>query len=105
MDYSVLLGIHYSDREHDPVLVTPSKEKIEGKHASKEISVFNSDSGGVRGVNSDGSVANCIYYMGIIDILQQYDATKRIETIYKSFRVDVVNWIYFACQIDSHFYF
>jgi hypothetical protein len=151
MDYSLLLGIHYSDREHDPVLafvnqssptesdnaeqmtahrlaaitairrqshyglqnqqniivtktateyfmdsmlpdnITPSKEKVDGKHVSKEISMFNSDSGGVQGVNSDGSVANCIYYMGIIDILQQYNVKKRIETSYKSMLVDEVN--------------
>jgi 1-phosphatidylinositol-4-phosphate 5-kinase len=145
MDYSLLLGIHYSDREHDPVLayisqsppsdaenpnpeelaqrlavmrrqshyglqnqqnvittktateyfmdsslpeslVTPKNEKQ--KPREKDVSVFNSDLGGVQGVNEDGSRANCFYYMGIIDILQQYNVKKRIETSYKSMLVD-----------------
>jgi hypothetical protein len=157
MDYSLLLGIHYTDREHDPVQayltqsssptelenqdqlaqrlaaitairrqshyglqnqqnvittksateffmdstlpesITPKNKKLGDKN-SKELSIFNSDSGGIRGVDLEGNEANLIYYMGIIDILQQYNAKKRIETTYKSMLVDEVR------KKSQHFY-
>ena len=35
-------------------------------------------------MNPDGSMNNEIYYMGIIDILQQFNSVKIFENFYKS---------------------
>jgi hypothetical protein len=41
--------------------------------------------GGIPAIEPDGGEADEIYYMGIIDILQQYDLRKMGETVLKSF--------------------
>ena len=41
--------------------------------------------GGIVGVESDGRPSDEVYYLGVIDILQQYDLRKRGETLVKSF--------------------
>ena len=43
------------------------------------------DGGGIGGVESDGRPSDEVYYLGVIDILQQYDLRKRGETLVKSF--------------------
>ena len=51
---------------------------------SLPLSVFQRDHGGFEGRNADGSVNNEIYYVGIIDILQQYNVRKFGENKLKS---------------------
>ncbi|KAL2942775.1 Phosphatidylinositol 4-phosphate 5-kinase 1 [Bienertia sinuspersici] len=41
-----------------------------------------------RSVNGDGEVYDVILYFGIIDILQDYDISKKLEHAYKSLQVD-----------------
>eukprot|EP01029_Cantina_marsupialis_P005638 TRINITY_DN1615_c0_g1_i5.p1 TRINITY_DN1615_c0_g1~~TRINITY_DN1615_c0_g1_i5.p1 ORF type:complete len:269 (+),score=83.01 TRINITY_DN1615_c0_g1_i5:314-1120(+) len=51
--------------------------------------IWTQEDGGVYAVDSvTGGRTNEIYYMGIIDILQQYDLKKRAENFYKSIRHD-----------------
>ena len=75
LDYSLLVGIH--DRVSGPSMAqdTPVSEA--------------STPQGRRPINSihspDGSV---VYYMGIIDILCQWDSKKRLERFFKSIRYD-----------------
>lgn len=42
------------------------------------------DGGGIGGVEADGGASDEVYYLGVIDILQQYDLRKRGETLVKS---------------------
>ena len=49
-------------------------------------SVFCKDLGGIRGLRSDGKRSGFIYFVGIIDILQQYNSRKIAETFFKGFR-------------------
>jgi hypothetical protein len=44
--------------------------------------------GGINSRLADGSRGDQIYYIGVIDILQQYNASKRFETIFKGFTHD-----------------
>tara|TARA_B100000795_G_scaffold268679_1_gene256187 strand:- start:4 stop:711 length:708 start_codon:yes stop_codon:yes gene_type:complete len=48
------------------------------------LSIFQRDDGGFWGMNADGTPNNEIYYVGIIDILQQYNTIKYGENLYKS---------------------
>lgn len=43
---------------------------------------------GVQSRLADGSKGNEVYFVGIIDILQQYNSFKRAETFFKSFKYD-----------------
>ncbi len=52
--------------------------------ANPEASLFQSYCGGIRSSRE----ANEIYYIGIIDILQLYNAGKRMETFLKGFTHD-----------------
>lgn len=71
LDYSLLLGIHDVAR---PASTGGSQSAAE------------SPAGLARGYPStDGSR---VYYLGIIDILCQYDAKKKLETFFKSIRYD-----------------
>ena len=46
--------------------------------------MFQQEEGGFYGLDKDGQPNGEVYYMGIIDILQQYNARKWGETIFKS---------------------
>jgi 1-phosphatidylinositol-4-phosphate 5-kinase len=39
-------------------------------------------------VNADGTDADEVYYMGVIDILQQYNTRKHMETFFKGLKYD-----------------
>jgi 1-phosphatidylinositol-4-phosphate 5-kinase len=69
MDYSFLVGIHKI--EHGNVMIPNSNSK------PSSISCFNSDEGGIAS-NSKSE----IYYIGIIDILQEYCLRKIAEHAY-----------------------
>ena len=71
IDYSLLLGVH------DRRIVT---DNIAGQTPIEE------EVGQGRSFSSiDGS---CVYYLGIIDILCEYDAKKKLENVFKSIRYD-----------------
>lgn len=73
MDYSFLLGVHRVDLRSLASMM--NKEYEDGR-------CFTCDQGGMLSVE-DGSdtTHRCIYYVGIIDILQEYTLWKRSETL------------------------
>lgn len=56
--------------------------------AKVPLSVFQQDDGGFEGRRPDGELNNEIYYVGIIDILQQYNVRKWGENKLKSYFTD-----------------
>ena len=98
MDYSLLIGVHGRDPFQVPGYIPPdinhyNEETNVGKthHTKGEkevkipLSLFKRDDGGFWGMNDDGTLNNEIYYIGIIDILQQYNLLKFTENKYKSY--------------------
>jgi 1-phosphatidylinositol-4-phosphate 5-kinase len=89
MDYSLLIGVHGIDPLQVPGY--NGHGEVEGCNHyigdEKEValSLFKRDDGGFRGMNDDGTPNNEIYYIGIIDILQQYNLLKFAENKYKSY--------------------
>lgn len=59
-------------------------------HLKKECQTeWQRDFGGLRARNDDEEEENVIYYMGIVDILQEFNMKKRLESAYKT-RVQVL---------------
>ena len=95
MDYSLLIGVHGRDPLQVPGYIPHDnydetkigkKQHIRDKKKVKiPVSLFKRDDGGFCGMNADGTPNNEIYYMGIIDILQQYNLLKFAENKYKSY--------------------
>jgi len=105
MDYSLLIGIHFSSLEGDaesdyssndendpamtrstgtlPQFVVP-EEDDDAPPLTEFQSIFETDEGGVRGRAEDGSLLDEYYYIGIIDILMLYTMRKQIEHAYKA---------------------
>ncbi len=47
------------------------------------VPIFNTEDGGMHGVNEEGDWNGEIYFCGIIDILQQYNTKKSLESFFK----------------------
>jgi hypothetical protein len=77
MDYSLLVGIHFISPLTSSELTSTSDE-----------SVFRRECWGVRSRLPDGSPLLEIYYLGIIDVLQQFNFTKAVESSVKSLAYD-----------------
>ena len=72
-------------REKDKIDEEEMKRiEMEEKDVKIPLSVFQRDDGGFWGMNADGTPNNEIYYVGIIDILQQYNMIKFTENKWKS---------------------
>ena len=97
MDYSLLIGVHGRDPLQVPGYIphdtnNNDETKVGKKHNIRDkkevkipVSLFKRDDGGFCGMNNDGTLNNEIYYIGIIDILQQYNLLKFTENKYKSY--------------------
>eukprot|EP00475_Leptophrys_vorax_P023687 TRINITY_DN32483_c0_g1_i2.p1 TRINITY_DN32483_c0_g1~~TRINITY_DN32483_c0_g1_i2.p1 ORF type:complete len:193 (-),score=48.74 TRINITY_DN32483_c0_g1_i2:117-695(-) len=72
-----------------PLVTEEVKKKRKSAIVNTSGSIFCADDGGIRGVNADGTPSQVIYYMGIIDILQQYNTKKKLERTVKSISSDV----------------
>lgn len=88
MDYSLLVGIADTEEgggeaEIDALRYEPPRSTRTG-----HLSLWNVDFGGVRAANGDLTPRREIYYMGVIDILQDYNLKKWMETQGKSLMVD-----------------
>lgn len=112
MDYSLLVGIHFLLKGNSDHLFDKSMsvvEQQEGEFVRKSVTtsptvpdlsdseerrlcVFYSDMGGYRATWPDDTVADQVYYLGIIDILTPYGKRKKLEHILKSIRYDS-DWI------------
>jgi 1-phosphatidylinositol-4-phosphate 5-kinase len=105
MDYSLLVGIHEMDSQkagtrHSSVVksqrfnlnIVGNSRKAGGSYKddlaqlgiTQSPSVFQSYCGGIKSTREK----NEIYFIGIIDILQLYNAGKRAETVFKSIQED-----------------
>lgn len=79
---------YHLERDEKGDLVRPAElERATSKaRIVRQDDIFTLKSDGViEGVEPDGSPADEIYFMGIIDILQQYDMKKTMETFFKAF--------------------
>lgn len=78
MDYSLLVGLHFHD-------IGCGLEAAKGswKMAARAEVVSNG-----WGFERSGDVYEVILYMGVIDILQDYDMSKKLEHAYKSLHAD-----------------
>lgn len=109
MDYSLLLGIHYETPQNTQktkdnlALLEQSKLIVYAVIASLIIwlgsnhrpNIFQQDSNGKKVSKPDGTQE--IYYVGIIDVLVQYENFKRAENMLKKVVYYKVHWsLYFA---------
>ncbi|WJX53790.1 Phosphatidylinositol 4-phosphate 5-kinase 2 [Trifolium repens] len=112
MDYSLLIGLHFrDDYSVDEMESSPCGMQSAGKrdmHAGDDMHIprgplirlgMNMPARAVRvcsgssnsstpSSESSSEISDVILYFGIIDILQDYDISKRIEHAYKSLQVD-----------------
>ncbi|ERN00946.1 phosphatidylinositol 4-phosphate 5-kinase 1 [Amborella trichopoda] len=116
MDYSLLVGLHFKDsstgmdtRHSTGELELALKDSPAGRLSKVEtdwkprvrlgagmparveqVVVRRSDyeGGGVEWPHVHGEIYDVVMYFGVIDILQDYDITKKLEHAYKSFQVD-----------------
>ena len=87
MDYSLLLGIHYTrhrvgaatDVELLLPLSSPS-QSLPCPLAPETLTRFQRDAGGLRATTITGP---SLYVLGLIDILQEYTVSKRLERCWK----------------------
>eukprot|EP00026_Physarum_polycephalum_P004548 Phypoly_transcript_04570.p1 GENE.Phypoly_transcript_04570~~Phypoly_transcript_04570.p1 ORF type:complete len:684 (+),score=95.55 Phypoly_transcript_04570:42-2054(+) len=95
MDYSLLIGIHNSEKEDswsDPPSPQLSQAHVNSSKSvipsNSEIfhSIFQENDGGMKGFDEGGRPNGKYYYMGIIDILMLYSARKKFEHTYKTLR-------------------
>ena len=95
MDYSLLVGVHGRDPLQVHGYISPDTNNNDGiganhhirdeKETKMAVSLFKREDGGFWGMNDDGTLNNEIYYIGIIDILQQYNLLKFTENKYKTY--------------------
>ncbi|KAK9532815.1 hypothetical protein VZT92_010182 [Zoarces viviparus] len=93
MDYSLLLGIHVSDRKPlsresrcdsrkgQKVLYSTALESIQGNAKAPEPVADDDTMGGIPAKNKD---ENLLIFLGIIDILQSYRFIKKVEHSWKA---------------------
>ncbi|XP_031711488.1 phosphatidylinositol-4-phosphate 5-kinase, type I, beta a isoform X2 [Anarrhichthys ocellatus] len=93
MDYSLLLGIHVSDRKPlsresrcdsrkgQKVLYSTALESIQGNAKAPELVADDDTLGGIPAKNKD---ENLLIFLGIIDILQSYRFIKKVEHSWKA---------------------
>jgi len=90
MDHSLLLGISKdnfdSPRSYNPINSSKITEPLIKKRNKNFVTCFQKEDGGLRAFNGDGTPRSETYFMGIIDILQEFDTKKRMESTYKGIR-------------------
>uniref|UniRef100_A0ACD5YIX1 Uncharacterized protein n=1 Tax=Avena sativa TaxID=4498 RepID=A0ACD5YIX1_AVESA len=103
MDYSLLVGVHFKDRSKDisnadngtPTTATDDEQKRKAPdklgicmHSRVENIVKNPESESQLIGEPTGEFQDVILFFGIIDILQDYDISKKLEHAYKSMQYD-----------------
>ncbi|KAJ6247191.1 phosphatidylinositol 5-phosphate 4-kinase [Anaeramoeba flamelloides] len=103
MDYSLLLGIHYFSKEKTrQIQLKEKKERLTnengmgkgnqtgkggGNQTGKENQIwFKQYRGGILGNVNNCFGKRCVYFIGLIDILQPYNTNKKMERGYKAVR-------------------
>ncbi|KDO26627.1 hypothetical protein SPRG_08031 [Saprolegnia parasitica CBS 223.65] len=67
----------------DPGVPPPTSPRVDPVNKEPTGSIFCKDLGGIRGRRASGKKNGFVYFVGIIDILQQYNMQKRAETLIK----------------------
>lgn len=75
MDYSLLVGVRFLKAGEQSFFINDI-----------EAMSYNFPFGPFRGSNGDGTYYQVEYYVGIIDILQPYNARKKVENALKRIR-------------------
>ncbi|XP_021774455.1 phosphatidylinositol 4-phosphate 5-kinase 6-like [Chenopodium quinoa] len=116
MDYSLLVGLHFRDScaktsegkgESNSDLIAPRLSKVNetdklvfdpnqwasirlgiNMPARAELTIRKSEDGEFQVVEPTGECYDVIIFFGIIDILQDYDISKKLEHAYKAFQYD-----------------
>jgi 1-phosphatidylinositol-4-phosphate 5-kinase len=77
--------------ETEPSKLGPSTTKLVlNPHNERRKCRFYMDDGGFAGTDEHDNPTNCIYYLGVIDILTPYNTVKKAEHAWKSLKDDKV---------------
>jgi 1-phosphatidylinositol-4-phosphate 5-kinase len=66
----------------------PKNIVLDGEQVQPTVSAFQADDGGFLGTDQQNQTIDMLYYLGIIDILTPYTASKRIEHYWKALAND-----------------
>lgn len=91
MDYSLLCGIHYFNRDSD------KESQLKNNNENENINhspFFQKDFGGIISTNNEGKLGDELYYFGIIDILVKFGTKKKLENIGKSLLYNSVKFFF-----------
>lgn len=91
-DYSLLVGIHttHQDVSTHTFKTLEKTDMTMSQWHNRSISIWNRDHGGIRAKTPSKEV----YFLGIVDILTQYDFKKRSEHMLKSL-------VYYSDEISA----
>ncbi|KAG9151768.1 hypothetical protein Leryth_002052 [Lithospermum erythrorhizon] len=116
MDYSLLIGVHFCNTKEsfietsgeingqdyqlalvvNQTLQNQQMQSVLGRNipgkavriSKIESNITSNNESQLSCIQNDGETYDVILYLGIIDILQDYDITKKLEHAYKSLQVD-----------------
>jgi 1-phosphatidylinositol-4-phosphate 5-kinase len=83
MDYSLLVGVHRMIEEEQ---LLSREATVETQKDRGRLSMFHQDEGGLLTPVIEGTTTRELYYIGIIDILQSYNAEKHVAHFFKSMK-------------------
>eukprot|EP00475_Leptophrys_vorax_P018137 TRINITY_DN2475_c0_g1_i1.p1 TRINITY_DN2475_c0_g1~~TRINITY_DN2475_c0_g1_i1.p1 ORF type:complete len:833 (+),score=181.17 TRINITY_DN2475_c0_g1_i1:140-2638(+) len=87
MDYSLLIGIHVVD-DRSPLSDPDYKSQSEEELAAGYRSMFQKEFGGMFARDGEDEPLAEVYFLGIIDILQNFGARKKLENMFLSIAKD-----------------
>ena len=76
------------------------EETIATQKARGRLTIFHEDEGGLLTPVTEANVTREVYYIGIIDILQSYNAEKQLAHFFKSMKYSHVS---IGLRISLHF--
>lgn len=88
MDYSLLVGVH---RMVEGEQVLSREATVDTQKDRGRLSMFHQDEGGLLTPVTDGAPVRELYYIGIIDMLQTYNAEKQVAHFFKSMKYNHVS--------------
>ena len=71
-----------------------------------EGNIFCQDQGGMQMKDADGQEGDCIYFCGIIDVLQKYNKRKKVENFFRGVECHSTSVVICPYQLtDGHVVF